>query len=182
MNKYLIAALAMLGASLLGSASLSPANASAQGFSEFGFAPYGFYQPFGARYSTSIRTPPYFATNPPVYYGARHARPYGMSPFAAPPMVQASPTYQGRLRTEFLEPIVPTPDASFLNPPLGDPCYNPHCDASNEQFETLPDPTAAEPIGAIPPRISPAQVGAIQLNPFVSTDERIASNDRKTEA
>src|SRR6056297_2862504 len=74
-----------------------------------GFFPYGFYQPYGARYSNTIRTPPYFATNPPVYYGARHARPYGLSPFASPPLVQADQGYRSRLRTEFLEPTVPTP-------------------------------------------------------------------------
>lgn len=28
---------------------------------------------------------PYFALNPPVYYGERIARPYGYSPFAVPP-------------------------------------------------------------------------------------------------
>ena len=28
---------------------------------------------------------PYFALNPPVYYGKRIARPYGYSPFAVPP-------------------------------------------------------------------------------------------------
>ncbi|QDT12596.1 hypothetical protein K239x_46060 [Planctomycetes bacterium K23_9] len=66
-----------------------------------GFQPFGFYQPYGARYGSSLATPPYFALNPPVYYGARFARPYGMSPFASPPIVTAPAGYQGRLRTNF---------------------------------------------------------------------------------
>ncbi|TWU47809.1 hypothetical protein [Rubripirellula reticaptiva] len=157
MNKHFVAALAVVAASLLGSSVLQSGTASAQGFGEFGFAPYGFYQPFGARYSTSIRTPPYFATNPPVYYGARHARPYGLSPFASPPMVQAGPNYNSRLRTEFAEPIVPTPSPSFSQP-CGNPCVH-HS-------------------GAKP---NPAKLGAIQSNPFVDSTDRIASA-QKTEA
>ena len=73
------------------------------------FFPFGFYQPYGAQYGNSVATPPYFALNPPVYYGARYARPYGMSPFASPPIVSAPNGYQGRLRTEFEEPPRQTP-------------------------------------------------------------------------
>jgi hypothetical protein len=61
---------------------------------------YGFWQPYGAQYSTSIRTPPHFALNPPVYYGSRHARPYGLSPFAAVPQVTAGDDYRSRLHPE----------------------------------------------------------------------------------
>jgi hypothetical protein len=50
---------------------------------------YGF--PIGAGgyygYRGNIPTPPYFAIHPPVFYGERVERPYGISPFAAlPPM------------------------------------------------------------------------------------------------
>ncbi len=38
-------------------------------------------------------TPPYFAMHPPVYYGARYYRPYGDSPFASWPQLQANPAY-----------------------------------------------------------------------------------------
>ena len=62
-------------------------QASAQQPFGYPFVPFGFYQPYGARIGASLPTPPYFALNPPVYYGARHARPYGMSPFASPPVV-----------------------------------------------------------------------------------------------
>ncbi len=84
----------------------------------FPFGGFGFYSPYGAQYGTSLRTPPYFATNPPVYYGARYARPYGMSPFAAPPMVTAPSSYRGRLESEFMQP----PGA--VNGPVFNPCVS----------------------------------------------------------
>ena len=37
--------------------------------------------------------PPYFSMHPPVYYGKRYSRPYGVSPFAAWPQLQANPAY-----------------------------------------------------------------------------------------
>ena len=37
--------------------------------------------------------PPYFALHPPVYYGQRYTRPYGASPFAAWPQLQANAAY-----------------------------------------------------------------------------------------
>ncbi|QDT06128.1 hypothetical protein K227x_45360 [Rubripirellula lacrimiformis] len=150
MKRFLIAACSLLAAAVVGSP-----DASAQGFGDsgFGFAPYGFYQPFGARYSTSIRTPPYFATNPPVYYGARHARPYGLSPFAAPPMVQAGPGYESRARTPFVEPLVPT-----LGPA---PACNPYIHHSTSK--------ALRALQA-----TDNKIGAVQDNPFVQPVERIA--------
>ncbi|GIW97389.1 MAG: hypothetical protein KatS3mg111_0722 [Pirellulaceae bacterium] len=42
----------------------------------------------------SIPAPPYFAMHPPVYYGQRYARPYGVSPFAAWPQLQPSDGYR----------------------------------------------------------------------------------------
>lgn len=46
------------------------------------------------------QTPPYFAMHPPVYYGQRYSRPYGVSPFAAWPQLQVNPAYAPRLETE----------------------------------------------------------------------------------
>ncbi len=43
-----------------------------------------------ASYNSNI---PYFSLHPPVYYGQRFARPYGVSPFATWPQVQASSAY-----------------------------------------------------------------------------------------
>ena len=79
-----------------------------------GFLPYGFYQPYGARYSNSVPNPPYFALNPPVYYGSRYSRPYGMSPFAAPPQVSAPAGYRGSLDTQFHQPARPAATNPYL--------------------------------------------------------------------
>jgi hypothetical protein len=109
----------------------------------FGFQPYGFYQPYGAAYGNSLRTPPYFALNPPVYYGARYARPYGLSPFAAPPMLGTPDSYRGSLRHDFLEPVEATPG----------PACNPyiHCRAKS----------------ATNGSVASVKKGEIQVNPFV---------------
>lgn len=53
------------------------------GFNNFAIRPY-------------VPAPPYFALHPPVYYGARYARPYGESPFAALPQLQPSPGYHAK--------------------------------------------------------------------------------------
>jgi hypothetical protein len=54
----------------------------------FGYGGYGNlgFRSFGP-------SPPYFALHPPVYYGQRYSRPYGASPFAAWPQLQANPAY-----------------------------------------------------------------------------------------
>jgi hypothetical protein len=113
----------------------------------FGFQPFGFYQPYGAVYGNSLRTPPYFALNPPVYYGARYARPYGLSPFAAPPMLGTPDSYRGSLRHDFIEPVEATPG----------PACNPfiHCRADSA--------TAAN--------FASAKMGEVRLNPFVVDSE-----------
>jgi hypothetical protein len=126
-----------------------PDAASAQNPGMYGFMPFGFYQPYGARYQTSIRTPPYFSTNPPVYYGARHARPYGLSPFASPPQVSAGKSYNGRLRTQFSQPQVPTPQ------PLGNPCVS--------QSKTM--------------KSSKSKTGVVRYNPYVKIDDQLVRNN-----
>jgi hypothetical protein len=130
---------------------ISADRAAAQGPLSYSFLPFGFYQPYGAFYSNSIRTPPYFATNPPVYYGARHARPYGLSPFASPPLVQAGPDYQSRLREQFLQPQIPTPGPH--SEPLCNPCISHSASAA-----------------------TPAKVGKIRSNPFVEPSDLVAKN------
>ncbi len=143
MKRFLVTCLLAVAAVVLTSDS-----ASAQNVGNYGFIPYGFYQPYGARYGTSIRTPPYFATNPPVYYGARHSRPYGISPFASPPVVSAGPDYESRLRIQFQQPQVPTPQ------PLCNPCVS---------HSTV-----------FPPKTHLAKVGQIRSNPFVEPADHIA--------
>ncbi len=54
----------------------------------FGYGGFG-----GARMQSYTPAPPYFALHPPVYYGERYSRPYGASPFAAWPQLQANSAY-----------------------------------------------------------------------------------------
>ena len=141
---------------LYGSFSASSANAqNFGGAGNFGFQPFGFYQPYGAHYGTSIRTPPYFATNPPVYYGTRYARPYGLSPFAAPPMVSAPASYVGREATQFVRP----------------PANNPHiiepCDNCTGTTATADDVVASA-------KQTHSTVGEVQINPFATETSRVA--------
>ncbi|MGB7345828.1 MAG: hypothetical protein WBD20_16550 [Pirellulaceae bacterium] len=124
-------------------------SASAQQPCGFGgFQPFGFYQPYGARYGASMPTPPYFALNPPVYYGARYARPYGISPFASPPVVTAPTGYQGQLRPDFQQSL-PYSGASQLH-------ANPHVSQSN----SFAAPSAKK--------------GEVQFNHFVATEDKLA--------
>ena len=132
--------------------SFSAGEASAQAPGGLGFFPYGFYQPYGAQYGTSLRTPPHFAVNPPVYYGARHARPYGISPFASPPMVSAGAGYQSRLRSGFLSPPVATPPRILSNP----------CIHTNSMLLGKKSATSEE------------KLGEVRSNPFVDEVERLA--------
>lgn len=107
--KRLAAAIVM---ALIVSVCATDTDAQAQQSFFGGFQPFGFYQPYGARFGATLRQPPYFALNPPVYYGSRFARPYGVSPFASPPVVTASPSYQGRLRTGFQQTPIANPYVS----------------------------------------------------------------------
>lgn len=126
---------------LLVAVSTATSAQASDGYYDFPFA--GFYQPYGIRYSTSVRTPPYFAVNPPVYYGARHARPYGISPFASLPQVKASSDYRSHRRAEFVAP----PEVSC----------NPFCEAVDAAPEAIEAPAGDEPLA----------VGRMRLNPFV---------------
>lgn len=114
LRSILLSALALAASLVIG----SQANAN-DGFAYSGF-PFGFgiYQPYGIRYSTSVRTPPYFAVNPPVYYGQRHYRPYGASPFASLPLVEAGAGYRTRPASHGALPSlsVPHPSSARLNP------------------------------------------------------------------
>ena len=142
-----LASLALVFAGCLSSDSNT---AQAQGFGgngNLGFLPYGFYQPYGARYSSGIRTPPYFATNPPVYYGARHSRPYGISPFASPPVVGPGAGFHSRLSSG----TAPQP---ISGPVLPNPCISTRADQPSDN--------------------EVAKKGEIQLNPFVDNIDRVA--------
>jgi len=137
----------------------SPNTASAQGSGACGFLPFGFYQPYGG---TSLRTPPYFSLNPPVYYGTRHARPYGLSPFASPPLVSASENYQSRLRVQFAQPRVPTPGPAPRGELQCNPCL--------EQSSVLGMPETQQAVA------TQLAVGEIRRNPFAVSNDELDTN------
>ena len=145
MKRYLILAL------LVVAGVVSSEQASAQSPSNFGFFPFGFYQPYGARYGNTLRTPPYFATNPPVYYGARHARSYGLSPFASPPLLTPSSNYRSRLRNGFAQPPRSTPGPTYRT----NPCIS-HSKAVKESV-----------------KIAVVEKGPVRSNPFADVDRLV---------
>lgn len=137
-----------------------PSNVVAQNPGQYGFLPFGFYQPYGASYGTSLRTPPYFALNPPVYYGVRHARPYGISPFASPPMVAGGENYRSRLRVQFQQPRVPTPGPTPRGGMRCNPCL--------EQ----PGKTVGPELITPEEEVQANTVGSIRLNPFAANEDK----------
>lgn len=166
-----------IAAAACGSLLLAPTSQAHEpagvGFWPAAFDPTdGFYSPYGLRYSTSVRTPPHFALNPPVYYGSRYARPYGLSPFAAPPQFGA------RAASRAI-PLARTATAA-----LGQPLRNPYCPPAvvpagpegsrngdlqpeNGQVEELPLPAAAAPGPSAQRLVTTARRGPIRLNPWV---------------
>lgn len=116
---------------------------SANDWPPFGF--FGNYQPYGLQSRSSVATPPYFSVHPPVYYGSRHTRPYGMSPFAMYPQVAAPNTYQGRLDSDFVTPTR----------------TNPYC-------ETLPAPSNIMSAGK-----KQRTNGLVRNNPFVEKSDAV---------
>ena len=138
--------------------SSSSDTATAQGPGSYSFLPFGFYQPYGSHYGNSLRTPPYFSLSPPVYYGARHARPYGLSPFASPPLVSASGNYQSRLRTQFQQPQVPTPGPAARGLERCNSCLSQSSGVSGSLARSAP------------------KIGAIRNNPFVESTDLVATN------
>jgi hypothetical protein len=61
----------------------------------FGFM-FGYSLGQASQFQNRLPAPPYFAVYPPVYYGARYARPYGESPFASWPLLTAGDDYRPR--------------------------------------------------------------------------------------
>jgi hypothetical protein len=106
---------------------------------------FGFYQPYGLRTDTLTPTPPYFAIHPPVYYGQRYSRPYGISPFPAMPELGVPADYKAIRRSD----------------PIALPQLNPHCQQCTTKAADVESGTVAE--------------GSIQTNPFVESTVRMAS-------
>jgi hypothetical protein len=133
----------------------NPGGFAGQSNLGYPFVPFGFYQPYGAQYGTTISTPPYFALNPPVYYGTRYARPYGLSPFAAPPMMDAPASYRGQ--------IAP----AFVRPPVSNP-YIESC--AGGCAKSAP----ADEAKVVVKKVGPIQIGPVQNNPFVTDQNQVA--------
>lgn len=145
MKRLVIASLMALSASIF----VSDTASAYDGFG-FPYSMFGFGGPV-ARFGGIAQTPPYFATNPPVYYGSRYARPYGISPYAAPPVVNAPAGYEGGPAARFYYP--PTPPAA--------PLCNPYiCGQKSDTSQSSTPKLAA--------------VGEIRTNPFVDSTEHLA--------
>jgi len=134
----------------LAAVALTGERAEAQHPAPYANGQLGFFNPYSFPAGSSVRTPPYFSVHPPVYYSTRHARPYGMSPFAAPPMVQPAGNYRGRQAAEF------TPK----------PLSNPYCSSSAVLSSEEGIPAVYSP--------SDFAVGEIQTNPFAG-GQRVAA-------
>lgn len=116
---------------------------------------FGNYRPYGVQTRSLSATPPYFALHPPVYYGSRHARPYGVSPFAAYPQVAVPPTYKARIQS------------SFVKPPQTNP-YCPQATCSNENQASEGHTVAKRR----------RKNGPMRSNPYVvESDVSLASSD-----
>jgi hypothetical protein len=190
------------GAALLVAFAADSARAYHGAGTNLGFMPFGFYQPYGIRYSTSVRTPPYFALNPPVYYGTRYARPYGASPFASPPLLSAPADYRARAVTQFVTPVPVAIGLEHCNPycsdvlPVGPAGHDLHLhDGGTEGGQDGPSAdAAAEPLPEELPEgdtvhwQSPAAgssdwvVGPVRYNPFAILDGVAAEPRQRTVA
>jgi len=150
-----------IGLALAGTMTAGRADAF-HGPANLGFLPFGFYQPYGVRYRNSVSTPPYFALNPPVYYGNRYARPYGASPFASPPLLTAPASYQAHRAAEFVRP------PASIGPEI--------CNPFVEEMGASGKPVTSEVVLAvgsdeISGQKSAMAIGPVRFNPFVASEE-----------
>jgi hypothetical protein len=142
----------VLGLGFCAASSMIGGGASTAAAQDPGFLWYfGGWRPYGITSSTLAPTPPYFSLFPPVYYGERYARPYGVSPFAALPQDVTMPAYQARMLG---------PSRSYSNP---------HCCGEAE--------ATAQPVQLQGQPSEIAQVSAVRINPFVQTPDLLADRD-----
>jgi len=98
-----------------------------------------FFGPIGNFRSFPREQPPYFAQFPPVYYSHIVRRPYGVSPFAAPP---------GIMPVEMTIPVAVTPPQSIRNPHFHGQPITPMEDMPAPAESIMPTPlppTSTEP-------------------------------------
>lgn len=106
---------------LFASILLAGAGQSVQAYEPgFSFA-FGYSLGQANQFRNRLPAPPYFSVHPPVYYGERHERPYGESPYASWPLLQSSSDYSARPKrspVQIVNPHAPsaTPCASCGQP------------------------------------------------------------------
>lgn len=132
-----------------------------------GLGAVGFVDPFfgagGNFRSFSREQLPYFAQFPPVYYSHIVRRPYGISPFAAPP---------GILPAEMMVPTVPVNPKQILNPHFQgqQPIKR---GMLGQEIEELPSQVVPDAVPLEPADDQPSQTDATtsvqwQTNPYFS--------------
>jgi hypothetical protein len=108
-------AVCLLGMGMAGPTALGQTTDPLYGF------PFGYTLGYQYSFRNRLPAPPYFAIHPPVYYGERHLRPYGESPYASFPLLGSTPEYSP-VPAERYAPVPRT----VANP------YSPPCCASHE--------------------------------------------------
>ncbi len=79
----------------------------------YGYGVGGFNGYAVGQYNRNL---PYFSLHPPVYYGKRYTRPYGVSPFATWPQVQSNAAYAPIAAARRVTPHVGCCPAIINNP------------------------------------------------------------------
>lgn len=122
------------------------AGVTAEAQDPFAFQ-FGYTLGYQNSFKYRVPAPPYFSVHPPVYYGKRYTRPYGESPYASWPLLQANPSY------------MPMPTANFAAMSI----VNPHCETVIPTTKIGSDETMAEKPTVAPSKASEA---IVIINPY----------------
>jgi len=124
------------------------AGVTAEAQDPFAFQ-FGYTLGYQNSFKYRVPAPPYFSVHPPVYYGKRYTRPYGESPYASWPLLQANPSY------------MPMPTANFSAMSI----VNPNCETVIPTTKVGTDDTMAEKPTVAPSTVSEA---IVIINPYAS--------------
>jgi hypothetical protein len=128
---------------------------------------FGYGASNTSRISSFVPAPPYFALHPPVYYGKRYMRPYGDSPFASWPQLQASASYA---------PYPAAPHAQVLVNPYA-PCCSPADQAPAEHVSPVVSKRATAAASAEPLVIDNPYFRASAAARLVATGDQNAESN-----
>ena len=120
-----------------------------------GFLPFGYYQPYGASYSSSVRTPPYFATNLACLLQPSLFEAVWPEPFCVTNRCCSRPLDM-LARPE-------TPSAEIRVP-----------ESASERVSVASPPTAIGKRGSVVS--SESRVGPVRSNPFASEAKQLVRN------